>query len=378
MQLDHRLDEVKEHLPVLLQMPDISELVTDPAEQLMCRFNLDLLHLKTKLLLHRRYMETPLFPRREQEMGLGMSRKIAVDCALHMLHHHSTIYTASQPGGQLESVKWFMTSVSTNDFLLAAMIICLELSQQITTSSTVTTPDGSQCTRRQALMEALERSQQIWEHPGRERQQSSDSPGGDSNIGGNYMFEDTEKAAIAMGVMLRKVKQKFPVQVPPDHHPHEDRDNDTTHHPPPPPPVSTLETATFDGDISTTTHIWWETTSPDETPEFAPISHLQTPDPLLHHSNPTTTTNKPLPTSSPDQLYHLGAMLDTPGTIDWNIFDTEPHFSNSSITHPGTIRGTPAAWLGNEAGLGSTASFPAEWMSFQDVDDGFSELYMET
>ncbi|EGP87025.1 uncharacterized protein MYCGRDRAFT_71726, partial [Zymoseptoria tritici IPO323] len=80
MDLDRRLDEAKAAIPPLLQMPDISELVTDPAEQLMCRFNLDLLYLKTRIV-----------------------------------------------GGQLESVKWYMGSISTHDFLLAAMVICLEL-----------------------------------------------------------------------------------------------------------------------------------------------------------------------------------------------------------------------------------------------------------
>ncbi|KAF2479386.1 fungal-specific transcription factor domain-containing protein, partial [Neohortaea acidophila] len=80
MRLDRELEEAKAAKPPLLQMPDISELVTDPAEQLMCRFNLDLLYLKTKI-----------------------------------------------PGGQLESVKWYMGSISTHDFLLAAMVMCLEL-----------------------------------------------------------------------------------------------------------------------------------------------------------------------------------------------------------------------------------------------------------
>ncbi|EME87634.1 uncharacterized protein MYCFIDRAFT_28434, partial [Pseudocercospora fijiensis CIRAD86] len=132
MDLDRRLEEGKAMVPPLLQMPDISELVTDPAEQLMCRFNLDLLYLKTKIVLHRRYMEKPLaqLTPHEQTMGIGVSRKTCVGCALRVLRHHHTIYNATQAGGQLESVKWYMGSISTHDFLLAAMIVCLELSQQ--------------------------------------------------------------------------------------------------------------------------------------------------------------------------------------------------------------------------------------------------------
>lgn len=133
MELDRKLEDAKSQIPPLLQMPGISEVVTDPAEQLMCRFNLDLLYLKTKTVLHRRYMERPfdqLSPE-EQMIGIGVNRKTCVDCALRVLQHHHTIYTASQPGGQLESVKWYMGSISTHDFLLAAMVICLELSRQI-------------------------------------------------------------------------------------------------------------------------------------------------------------------------------------------------------------------------------------------------------
>ncbi|EME49238.1 hypothetical protein DOTSEDRAFT_118472, partial [Dothistroma septosporum NZE10] len=131
MELDSMLEEARMQ-PSLLQMPDISELVTDPAEQLMCRFNIDLLYLKTKIVLHRRYMEKPfaqLSPK-EQTMGIGYSRRACISCALRVLQHHSTIYSASQSGGQLESVKWYMGSISTHDFLLASMVICLELSQQ--------------------------------------------------------------------------------------------------------------------------------------------------------------------------------------------------------------------------------------------------------
>ena len=70
MRLDQELEAAKAAIPPLLQMPDISELVTDPAEQLMCRFNLDLLYLKTKIVIHRRYMQTPL-----NELSLAEQRE---------------------------------------------------------------------------------------------------------------------------------------------------------------------------------------------------------------------------------------------------------------------------------------------------------------
>jgi hypothetical protein len=213
MELDRQLGEAKAAVPPLLTMPD-SDLVTDPAEQLMCRFNLDLLYLKTKLVLHRRYMLTPIaqLSPEEQACGIGNSRKICINCALRVLQHHQTIYTASQPGGQLESVKWYMGSISTHDFLLAAMIICMELSQQINDGSFLIVSGGRECPRQQAMLDALEKSQKIWEAASKRkhvlRQTGSSFQGSNTNTKGEHMFDETEKAARAMAVMLEKVRAR--------------------------------------------------------------------------------------------------------------------------------------------------------------------------
>ena len=209
MRLDRELDEAKAAVPPLLQMPDISELVTDPAEQLMCRFNLDLLYLKTKMVLHRRYMLTPfsqLTPE-EQQRGIGTSRKVCLDSALRVLNHHHTIYTATQTGGQLESVKWYMGSISTHDFLLAAMVICLELSQQINDVALKSVANGNRCPYKGMQMEALEKSQRIWSDASRRKNKKLQFQGKDSSQSGEHMFDETDKASRAMAVMLDKVKK---------------------------------------------------------------------------------------------------------------------------------------------------------------------------
>ncbi|KAM3416114.1 hypothetical protein BST61_g9595 [Cercospora zeina] len=211
MELDRRLDDARASLPPPLQMPEMSELVTDPAEQLMCRVNLDLIYLKTKIVLHRRYMEQPFaqLSMEEQQFGIGFSRKSCVDAALKVLKHQHAVYAASQPGGQLESVKWYMGSISTHDFLLAAMVVCLELSQQIGDDTDVLHPNVIMCPVRGVMMDALEKSHKIWSatamkrKPGRELSQP---------VGREHMFDETDKACRAMSVMLDKVRAKFPQQ----------------------------------------------------------------------------------------------------------------------------------------------------------------------
>ncbi|KAI7280054.1 hypothetical protein KC345_g5006 [Hortaea werneckii] len=219
MKLDRELEEVKAAVPPSLQMPEDSiAIITDPPEQLMCRFNLDLLYLKTKTVLHRRYMLVPyekLSPS-EQEFGIGASRRLCTECALRVLQHHHTIYTASQVGGQLESVKWYMGSISTHDFLLAAMIICLELSKQMSDPAFGRHPETMlACPRRGAMLEALERSQKIWSEAAAPKTKvNADGQGGttfgrDPTKKSTSLFDDTEKAARALGLMLEKVKKQF-------------------------------------------------------------------------------------------------------------------------------------------------------------------------
>jgi hypothetical protein len=211
LRLDGELEEAKAAVPPLLQMPDISELVTDPAEQLMCRFNLDLLYLKTKIVLHRRFMLVPVsqLSALEQQRGIGNSRLACIGAALRVLNHHHTIYSASQNGGQLESVKWYMGSISTHDFLLASMIICLELNEQINDRSFRYSPAGLACPKRRAMMDALEKSQQIWGDASERKRKRMTATNPHEIEKGEHMFDETEKASRAMGVMLDRVKRQM-------------------------------------------------------------------------------------------------------------------------------------------------------------------------
>lgn len=215
MRLDAELERAKDAVPPLLRMPDISELVTDPAEQLMCRFNLDLLYLKTKTVLHRRYMLAPLaqLSPLERHRGIGRSRLICLECSQRTLKHHHTIYMACQPGGQLESTRFYMGSISTHDFLLAAMVICLELSQQMSYDGMQVLSGGLQCPRRMEMMRDLEQSQKIWESSSKSAAAMSVEPTtGETFAKPEHMLSETEKASRAMAVMLERVKKHFKAQ----------------------------------------------------------------------------------------------------------------------------------------------------------------------
>jgi hypothetical protein len=208
MRLDSELESACKNMPSVLKMPEMSEIVTDPPEQLMCRINLKLLILKTRIILHRNFMLVLLenLSEAEQLQGIGTSRKICVESALSVLQMQHAIHAECQLGGKLYTVKWYMGSISTHDFLLAAMVVCLNLSQQMTEDDQLRLA-GSElwCPRRQAMADALEKSYQIWTS-------ESEMPltlGPAAGECKSTMSSETEKASKAMAVMLNRVRKHF-------------------------------------------------------------------------------------------------------------------------------------------------------------------------
>ena len=216
MRLDHELEQACNNMPNLLKMPEMSEIVTDPPEQLMCRINLKLLILKTRIILHRNFMLVPLeqLSEAEQLQGIGTSRMICVESALTVLNLQHSINAESQLGGKLYTVKWYMGSISTHDFLLAAMVVCLNLSTQITEDDQLRLA-GSElwCPRRQAMADALEKSYKIW-GSGATLPRRELTLGSEIGECKSTMSSETEKAAKAMGVMLDRVRKHFGGRAP--------------------------------------------------------------------------------------------------------------------------------------------------------------------
>ncbi|KAK7527682.1 uncharacterized protein IWZ02DRAFT_132902 [Phyllosticta citriasiana] len=120
--LDQRLRELKAAVPPHLQIRSMDESARDPATLVMQRFSLELLYLKAQIVLHRKF----LGPSRENSR-YAYSRRTCIDASMAMLKHQATIYRESHQGGRLRTVKWFITSLTTNDFLVAAMVIALDL-----------------------------------------------------------------------------------------------------------------------------------------------------------------------------------------------------------------------------------------------------------
>jgi hypothetical protein len=122
MALHKRLEEAHDYIPEGIRVRPIEDSITDAPTLIMSRFNIEIVYLKTKLVLHRTYLTAG-----QTDPRFAESRKICVDAALEILNYHKIIFHACQPGGQLMQVWWYMSSLQTYDYLLAAMILSLEM-----------------------------------------------------------------------------------------------------------------------------------------------------------------------------------------------------------------------------------------------------------
>lgn len=167
MQFDTQLREARAQIPPHLLMRSMQDSFHDPANLIMQRYGLELIYLKSQCVLHRRFIA-----RGRDSQRYAYSRRTCIDASMEMLAHQSTLHHEAQPGGRLRSVKWFISSLTTHDFLLAAMIVCLDLyhtseaerlGQKSSTASSPAESDSFAQDRREQMMNAIRHCIGIWD-----------------------------------------------------------------------------------------------------------------------------------------------------------------------------------------------------------------------
>ncbi|PNS18573.1 hypothetical protein CAC42_5112 [Sphaceloma murrayae] len=165
MELDKSLKESRASFPPHLRMRPLHDSMNEPANIIMQRFGLELLYLKSQCVLHRRFLS-----RGRESARYTYSRRTCIDASMDMLTHQAMLHHESQPGGRLHSVKWYISSLTTSDFLLAAMIVCLELhhlaeAERTGRKGSVTSSPMNDFVeeRRDEMLSAIRHSMNIWE-----------------------------------------------------------------------------------------------------------------------------------------------------------------------------------------------------------------------
>ncbi|CVL05349.1 uncharacterized protein FMAN_10791 [Fusarium mangiferae] len=126
--LDTEVRAVYDKIPDSFKYRPLSSFIVDDISIIMSRTTIELLHLKSIIVLHRQYLTD------RQDSRFAFSRKASLEAAERLLERQAEIHQLTLPGGLLHDKKWMITSLTLSDFTLAAMVICLDLTVGIRNS----------------------------------------------------------------------------------------------------------------------------------------------------------------------------------------------------------------------------------------------------
>jgi hypothetical protein len=124
--LHAELEAWHESVPACYRVRPIkSTSFTDPSYTIMHRIMLETMYLKTLCILHREYLGREA-RRNPQFQTSAHSCKVAAE---RIIEIHIELDGEIQPGGRLYEDRYMVNSLTLHDFLIAAMILCVELSE---------------------------------------------------------------------------------------------------------------------------------------------------------------------------------------------------------------------------------------------------------
>ncbi|KAK1987181.1 hypothetical protein LZ30DRAFT_580670 [Colletotrichum cereale] len=102
---------------------------TEQNYTIMQRLMLELMYRKALCVLHRAYLS-----RDKADPRFALSREICRGAALRILDLHAEFDRESGPGGRLFEDRYMLSSLTLHDFMIAAMVVCLDLNESTDTS----------------------------------------------------------------------------------------------------------------------------------------------------------------------------------------------------------------------------------------------------
>lgn len=180
MELDRFVQKITSEQPSALRFTSSGSDVFVNPSLLFHRYKGELMFHKTRCVLHRPFLSAKFV-----DTHMEVSRKLCVEAALGMIKHHEYVFRAAQDGGQLSPARMYMDSLIAHDFLLAAMVLCVEL--DLISSATSPATAGPNQERIGEMRGYIEKSYHIYKQPINHHAQ-------------------TRKAMRAMEIILKKCK----------------------------------------------------------------------------------------------------------------------------------------------------------------------------
>lgn len=181
LRLHDDIERYHDQVPTPLKIRPIkSYSFTDHTHDIVHRLTLEMMYLKSVCVLHRKYLNSE-----KDDHRYDMSRRTSVNAAIRILNLHAEYEEECRPGGRLFEDRYMLASLSLHDFLIASMIICLDLTE----NPPVNSDD------RARKLKALGTSYKIWS----ERKSVS---------------REAAHATKVVGAILRKVSMQGPLKTP--------------------------------------------------------------------------------------------------------------------------------------------------------------------
>ncbi|ROV93377.1 hypothetical protein VMCG_08405 [Cytospora schulzeri] len=143
MRVDGILHNAVGSIPPPLRMRPMAASMTDSPQLIMSRLFLAHMFYKGQIMLHRRFLHVP-------EDAAAYSVKACLDASLGTLQIQHILDDETCPGGQLQMMRWRITSIMNHQFLTATMILCMLLQR------------GQTLQRDEEIKAALRKTRDIW------------------------------------------------------------------------------------------------------------------------------------------------------------------------------------------------------------------------
>lgn len=157
MKLDAKLREVHDAIPPHLKLRPLGDYNCQDRSSLGIKaFILEIEYLKLVCYLHRKFSSCA------RDI---YSKRSSVDSAMEILRLQAILVAEQRPDGRLSEAKFFMCSLVNHDFLLAAMIVSMDLYRTIEAEKTGQSPPENleNSNSKSAKVAALEQALHMWE-----------------------------------------------------------------------------------------------------------------------------------------------------------------------------------------------------------------------
>ncbi|KAI0436328.1 putative fungal-specific transcription factor [Xylaria telfairii] len=148
MRVDNILRDAEASIPPPLKMKALAASMTDPPMIIMTRLFLQHMYQMGKLMLHRKFVYLKM-PSQVDDV-FAYSRDACLNASLQLLQIQQILDEETRPGGQLDTMRWRMTSIMNHQFLTATMALCSLIRHHQAQS------------RAQEMMSALRGTRNIW------------------------------------------------------------------------------------------------------------------------------------------------------------------------------------------------------------------------